>query len=274
VRWFTRRWRLRANRSGSTWRGARRRLIGRAWRRPASPASDILTEDALHNAMVVHAAFGGSTNLLLHIPPSPMPPGCRMPTVADWAAINRSTPRLVDVLPNGPVGHPTVRVFLAGGVPEVMLHLRRPEVCCASDALTVARPAAGARCWMIVGRHSERRRRLRERICWKTDGSRPRRRDHGAGARAKQRGLTSTVTFPGGQSGAGGVSRQEHAIDPSVHRCRRRLSQTGPARVFTSAKGRNRCHQGANAAAGAPRRHHCADGARAVSAVAWRKPTR
>ena len=33
-------------------------------------------------------------------------------------------PRFVDVLPNGPVGHPTVRVFLAGGVPEVMLHLR------------------------------------------------------------------------------------------------------------------------------------------------------
>ena len=33
-------------------------------------------------------------------------------------------PRLVDALPNGPVGHPTVQVFLAGGVPEVMLHLR------------------------------------------------------------------------------------------------------------------------------------------------------
>jgi hypothetical protein len=29
------------------------------------------------------------------------------------------------VLPNGPVHHPTVRVFLAGGVPEVMLHLGR-----------------------------------------------------------------------------------------------------------------------------------------------------
>ena len=28
------------------------------------------------------------------------------------------------MLPNGPVNHPTVRVFLAGGVPEVMLHLR------------------------------------------------------------------------------------------------------------------------------------------------------
>ena len=33
-------------------------------------------------------------------------------------------PRIVSVLPNGPVDHPTVRVFLAGGVPEVMLRLR------------------------------------------------------------------------------------------------------------------------------------------------------
>ena len=31
----------------------------------------------------------------------------------------------MDVLPNGPKGHPTVQLFLAGGVPEVMLHLRR-----------------------------------------------------------------------------------------------------------------------------------------------------
>jgi dihydroxyacid dehydratase/phosphogluconate dehydratase len=35
---------------------------------------DILTESAVRNAMLVHAAFGGSTNLLLHVPPSPTPP--------------------------------------------------------------------------------------------------------------------------------------------------------------------------------------------------------
>ena len=39
--------------------------------------------------------------------------------------MNRETPRLVDALPNGPKMFPTVQVFLAGGVPEVMLHLRR-----------------------------------------------------------------------------------------------------------------------------------------------------
>ena len=85
----------------------------------------ILTDAAVRNAMTVHAAFGGSTNLLLHIPAVAHQAGLRRPTVDDWNAINRRVPRLVDALPNGPVGHPTVRVFLAGGVPEVMLHLRR-----------------------------------------------------------------------------------------------------------------------------------------------------
>src|SRR5690606_11037446 len=69
---------------------------------------DILTDDALHNAMVVHAAFGGSTNLLLHIPAIAFEAGLRRPVVEDWNRINRMTPRIVDVLPNGPVGHPTV----------------------------------------------------------------------------------------------------------------------------------------------------------------------
>ncbi|MBI4489066.1 MAG: dihydroxy-acid dehydratase, partial [Deltaproteobacteria bacterium] len=86
---------------------------------------DILTDGAIRNAMAVHAAFGGSTNLLLHLPAVAYAAGLRRPTVDDWSAVNRRVPRLVDVLPNGPANHPTVRVFMAGGVPEVMLHLRR-----------------------------------------------------------------------------------------------------------------------------------------------------
>src|SRR5262245_48063687 len=85
----------------------------------------ILTDRAVENAMLVHAAFGGSTNLLLHIPAIAHAAGLRVPTVDDWIRVNRATPRLVDALPNGPHGHPTVQVFMAGGVPEVMLHLRR-----------------------------------------------------------------------------------------------------------------------------------------------------
>ena len=88
-------------------------------------SGQILADAAFHNAMVVHAAFGGSTNLILHIPAIAHAAGRRRPTVEDWDRINRQVPRLVDVLPNGPEYHVTARVFLAGGVPEVMLHLRR-----------------------------------------------------------------------------------------------------------------------------------------------------
>src|SRR5262249_35234776 len=96
----------------------------------------ILTDASIRNAMTVHAAFGGSTNLLIHIPAIAYSAGLRRPTIDDWHAINSKVPRLIDVLPNGPVGHPTVRVFLAGGVPEVMLHLRRLGLL-ELDALTV-----------------------------------------------------------------------------------------------------------------------------------------
>jgi putative YjhG/YagF family dehydratase len=91
--------------------------------RAKQTTADVLTDASIRNAMTVHAAFGGSTNLLLHVPAIAHAAGLRRPVIDDWLAINRRVPRLVDVLPNGP--HPTVRVYLAGGVPEVMLHLRR-----------------------------------------------------------------------------------------------------------------------------------------------------
>jgi dihydroxyacid dehydratase/phosphogluconate dehydratase len=89
---------------------------------------DVLTRASIENAMVLHAAFGGSTNLLLHIPAIAHAAGLKRPTADDWIAVNRRVPRLVSVLPNGPIHHPTVRVFLAGGVPEVMLHVRRLDL--------------------------------------------------------------------------------------------------------------------------------------------------
>ena len=60
----------------------------------------IVTDDAVRNAMTVHAAFGGSTNLLLHLPAVAYAAGLHRPGVDDWTEVNRSTPRLVDVLPN------------------------------------------------------------------------------------------------------------------------------------------------------------------------------
>src|SRR5437870_12175380 len=47
------------------------------------PIKRILTQPALENAMLVHAAFGGSTNLLLHIPAIAHAAGLRPPTVDD-----------------------------------------------------------------------------------------------------------------------------------------------------------------------------------------------
>src|SRR5437762_12367156 len=103
---------------------------------------DILTQKSVDNAMIVHAAFGGSTNLLLHIPAIAHAAGVRRPTIDNWVEINRRVPRIVDVLPNGPKYHPTVRAFMAGGVPEVMLHLRRLGLL-HLDALTVSGETVG-----------------------------------------------------------------------------------------------------------------------------------
>src|SRR6185369_7401427 len=91
----------------------------------ATPLRDIVTDASVHNALAVHAAFGGSMNLILHLPAIAHAAGLRRPTAQDWAGVSRQIPRIVDALPNGPRHFATVQVFLAGGVPEVMLHLRR-----------------------------------------------------------------------------------------------------------------------------------------------------
>ncbi len=192
-------------------------------------AGDILSDDSIHNAMVVHAAVGGSMNFLLHLPAIAHAAGLTRPTVADWTRINRQTPRLVDVLPNGPVGHPTVRVFLAGGVPEVMLHLRDLGLL-RLDAMTVqARPLGQM---LEEWERSERRRRLRERLI-SEDGVDP---DDVimSPQRARARGLTSTVTFPVGNLAPAGSVIKSTAIDPSVVDADGVYRKVGPARVFTS----------------------------------------
>jgi putative YjhG/YagF family dehydratase len=191
----------------------------------------VLTEAALHNAMAVHAAFGGSTNLLLHIPAIAYHAGLRRPTVDDWGAINRKVPRLVDALPNGPVGHPTVRVFLAGGVPEVMLHLRRQDLL-QLDTLTVSGEPLGA--VLDWWESSERRRALRE-VLRREDGVDPDTVIFSPES-ARARGLTSTVTFPRGNLAPEGSVIKSTAIDPSVVGADGVYRKTGPARVFTSEK--------------------------------------
>ncbi|WP_152050511.1 YjhG/YagF family D-xylonate dehydratase [Tautonia marina] len=192
------------------------------------PLADILTDAAVRNAMVVHAAFGGSTNLLLHIPAIAFAAGLRRPTVDDWQDVNRRVPRLVNVLPNGPDDHPTVRVFLAGGVPEVMLHLRDLGLLDDSVPTVSGRSLGQVLDWWQT---SDRRSRLRETL-QQLDGVDP---DDVImnPDRARSRGLTSTVTFPIGNLAPLGSVVKSTAIDPSVVDADGVYRKVGPARVFT-----------------------------------------
>ena len=189
----------------------------------------VLTDGAIENAMLAHAAFGGSTNLLIHVPAVAHAAGLRRPTVDDWRAVNRAVPRLVDALPNGPENHVTVRVFLAGGVPEVMLHLRRLGVLNRSALTTTGQTWDDA---LDEWEHSERRSRLRERLVTQ-DGVDP---DDVIcpPTRARAKGLTSTVCFPEGNLAPGGSVIKSTAIDPTILDDDGVYRLTGPARVFTS----------------------------------------
>jgi putative YjhG/YagF family dehydratase len=197
-------------------------LAGRGLR-----TADILSAASVHNAMAVHAAFGGSTNLLLHLPAIAFSAGLPRPSVDDWTAVNRRVPRLVDVLPNGPRNHPTLRAYLAGGVPEVMLHLRELGLL-ELDAMTVAGCSLGQvlQWWQSSPRREALRRRLRD-----VDGIDP---DEVilSPRRATELGLTSTVCFPRGNLAPEGSVIKSTAIDPRVLDPDGVYRNTGPARVF------------------------------------------
>ena len=188
---------------------------------------DVLTDAAVRNAMVLHAAFGGSTNLLLHVPAIAHAAGLKRPTVTDWTAINRAVPRLVDALPNGPGNFATVQVFLAGAVPEVMLHLRAAGLLDTSVmTVTGERLDANLDWW----EQSERRSVLKERL----------RTLDGVDAddvimspdKARERGLTATVCFPVGNLAPEGSVIKSTAIDPSLIDEHDVYRHVGPARVF------------------------------------------
>jgi xylonate dehydratase len=190
---------------------------------------DILTDAAFENALAVHAAFGGSTNLIMHLPAIAHQAGVHRPNVDDWRRVNALVPRLVDALPNGPKHYATVQVFLAGGVPEVMLHLRNAGLL-KLDALTVSGKTVGEN--LDWWEKSERRERLRAKLT-QLDGIDP---DNVimSPSVAASRGITSTVTFPGGNLTPDGSVIKSTAIDPSKLDENGIYLHEGPARVFAS----------------------------------------
>ncbi len=190
---------------------------------------EIVTDAAVRNAMVLHAAFGGSTNLLLHVPAIAHAAGLRRPTVDDWTRVNREVPRLVDALPNGPRGFATVQVFLAGAVPEVMLHLRQAGLL-DLNVRTVSGETLDHNLdwWEQSERRAALKRRLRELdgvdaedVIFSPD-------------RARSRGLTPTVCFPVGNLAPEGSVIKSTSIDPSLIEENNAYVHTGPARVFTT----------------------------------------
>jgi putative YjhG/YagF family dehydratase len=192
---------------------------------------DIITDASVRNAMVVHAAFGGSTNLLLHLPAIAHAAGLRRPTVEDWIKVNRQVPRLVDVLPNGPIGHPTVRVYLAGGVPEVMLKLRDLDLLDLNvNTVSGCTLEEVLKNWEQCSRRSALKKILED-----SDGVRP---DDVIMDfdKAQKKGLTCTLTFPQGNLAPEGSVIKSTAIDPSLVNAEGIYQKKGPAKVFTREK--------------------------------------
>jgi putative YjhG/YagF family dehydratase len=190
--------------------------------------SDVLTDASINNAMVVHAAFGGSTNLLLHVPAIAHAAKLHRPTAKDWAHINRQVPRIVDALPNGPGNYATVQVFLAGGAPEVMLHLRRAGLLDTSVRTVTGETLNTTLDWW---QDSPRRHTLRKNLL-DQDGIDP---DNVIMSpdRARSRGLTSTVCFPVGNLAPEGSVIKSTSIDPTLI-VDEKYHHLGPAKVFTT----------------------------------------
>jgi len=189
----------------------------------------ILTSASIHNAMILKAAFGGSTNLLIHLPAIAHAAGLKRPTVSDWVKVNHLVPRLVDALPNGPRNFATVQVFLAGGVPEVMLKLREHGFL-DEKVKTVSGETLGT-CldwWRDSRRRAELRRDLKER-----DGIDPEDVIMSPD-RARSRGLASAVCFPIGNLAPEGSVVKSTAIDPSLIGDDNVYRHVGPARVFVT----------------------------------------
>jgi putative YjhG/YagF family dehydratase len=189
---------------------------------------DILTDKAIENAMVIHAAFGGSTNLLLHIPAIAHAAGCTIPDVEHWTRVNRGAAPGQRAAQRPGLSPDRAR-FLAGGVPEVMLHLRDLGLL-HLDAMTVTGQTVGENLdwWQASERRARFRQCLREQ-----DGVDP---DDVIlpPEKAKAKGLTSTVCFPTGNIAPEGSVIKATAIDPSVVGEDGVYRHTGRARVFVS----------------------------------------
>ena len=84
-------------------------------------ARDILTAEAFRNAVIVHAAIGGSTNAFLHLPAIANEMDFDF-DINIFDEINRKIPHICNIAPSG--RYPTETLWFAGGIPMVQWLLK------------------------------------------------------------------------------------------------------------------------------------------------------
>src|SRR5512142_2673876 len=179
--------------------------------RAGRTARSFITPGGLRNAMVAHAAIGGSTNLLLHLPAIAAEAGLAV-DLGELQEINDRVPYLLDTRPAGT--HPANLFWHAGGVPALLDEVR--------DLLDLDALAATGRPW---GEELERWRAadaeasevLRARGLRAGDVIRPRQRP------LDERGAMAVLT--GNLAPLGAVAKRS-AVDPRGRRV------VGPAVIF------------------------------------------
>ncbi|PUU95465.1 dihydroxy-acid dehydratase [Halanaerobium sp.] len=83
--------------------------------------SDIITRKSFENAIMIHAAIGGSTNALLHLPAIAHEYGIEI-ELDEFDEIHRRVPFIANVKTSGQ--YPTHYFWYAGGLPAVMKELK------------------------------------------------------------------------------------------------------------------------------------------------------
>jgi dihydroxy-acid dehydratase len=174
---------------------------------------DILTRKAFENAIIIHAATGGSTNALIHLPAIAYEAGVDI-TIDDFDRIHRLVPVLANVKTTG--RYPVEYFWYAGGLPRLMLELKD---LLHLDCLTVTGKTLGENLAEI-----EKSRFFDERIGYlhnykitKDEIIRP---------RTNPFGTDGGVAILRGNIAPGGAMIKAFSVPMEMH------VHTGPARVF------------------------------------------
>jgi dihydroxy-acid dehydratase len=174
---------------------------------------DILTRKAFENAIIIHAATGGSTNALIHLPAIAYEAGVDI-TIDDFDRIHRLVPVLANVKTTG--RYPVEYFWYAGGLPRLMLELKDVLHL---DCLTVTGKTLGENLEEI-----EKSRFFDERIGYLRNYKIP--RDEIIRPRSNPFGTDGGVAVLRGNIAPGGAIIKAFSVPKEMH------VHTGPARVF------------------------------------------